>query len=164
MKKVGNFLKNIIVFLNDRVNLTLILILSLLMHWLILYFFKFDESLIKWISFYIHPVTLGAFFISYACYMIEIMKRTYENRRSKIRLIGNLLQIPNLMLAGASLSIIFAQIFYNAIGDGTFFYFFSNLVMVIVCAFANFMLNYANERDLKGFIRHRKKKEPLNFE
>ena len=95
--------------------------------------------------------------------MFEMTNRTYENRNSIVRLFGKMLQIPNVILAGVSISIILAQIFYNAISDGTFFYFLPDLIFVNVCAVANFLLNYANERDLKRFIIPRKKKETLNF-
>lgn len=163
MKKVRNFLKNIIVFIDNRTNLKLFLILSLLAHWSILYYINFDQDLVKFLSYYIIPASFFSFFAAYGCYMFEMMNRTYENRNSRVRLFGKILQIPNVILSGVSISIILAQIFYNAISDGTFFYFLPDLIFVNVCAAANFVLNYANERDLKRFIIPRKKKETLNF-
>lgn len=164
MKKVGNFLKNGVVSIDNRVNLILILILSMAAHWLVLYYFNFDQKLIKFLSNYIIPVSLLSFFVAYIFYMRELTNRTYENRSSLVRLFGRLLQIPNVILSGVSISIILAQIFYSAISDGTFLNFLPDLLLINICAPANAMFNYANERDLKRFIIPRKKKETLNFE
>lgn len=163
MKKSGNFLKNITVFINNRINLKLFLILSILTHWSILYYINFNQDLVKLLSYYIIPASLFSFLAAYGCYMFEMTNRTYEKRNSKVRLFGKMLQIPNVVLSGVSISIILAQIFYNAISDGTFFYFLPDLIMVNFCTAANFLFNYLNERDLKRFIIPRKKKEPLNF-
>lgn len=163
MKNLGSFLKNITVFINSRINLKLFLILSILAHWSILYYIKFDQGVVKLLSYYIIPSAFFSFLVAYGCYMIEMTNRTYEKRNSKVRLFGKMLQIPNLILSGVSISIILAQIFYNAISDGTFFYFLPDLIIVNFCTAANFLFNYSNERDLKKFIIPRKKKETLNF-
>ncbi len=164
MEKINAFLRDHIVSFNNKINLTLILIISLLTNFLILYFFKFDKSLVVLVSFDLMPLTLALFFVVYALYMIEMTKRTYKNRDSRIRVIGKLLQIPNVVLAGVSLSIVIAHIFFGVISDAEFLYLFPVFLGVNICAFANFLLNYANERDLKGFICYRKKSDEIRFE
>lgn len=156
-----NLIKNLglcIAYINKKINLSLLFMLSLITQCLILAHYSYDISLIRTLILNTPPFATLFFFVSYSFFFFEMNKRSYTKRDSKIRNISKLLQLPNIICFGAVVPLLFIMLYSPVFSFDYIWFHLPDLMFPVVLPFGNFVLNYRNQKDSENYIFFSKKK------
>lgn len=158
MKTLTKSLGLSITYINKKINLSLLFILSLVTQCLILAYYSYDISLISTLILNTPPFAALFFFVSYSFFFVEMNKRSYIKRDSKVRNISNLLQIPNIICFGAVMPLLFFMFYSPVFSFDYVWLHLPDLMFPVILPFGNFVLNYRNQKDSEIYTFFSKKK------
>jgi hypothetical protein len=152
-------IKNSINYINQRTYLWLTFVACIIAGAIFLYSNNYNKFLVLMAARRLHFYSLIPV-ATYIIFILEYKNCSYEKRHTFLRLISNLIQVPNFIISGISLNVLVNPVSLSHTQSAFFTNMFNDVMSTLFLTFMTYVVDTLIKRQCKEFII---KPKPTNY-